>query len=232
MTKQVLSRVKRQSLATEVADQLRESIAAGDLPPGTRLREVELAEQLGVSRGPLREALGVLEAEGIVETRHGRGRYVARLSERDIAEMYSLRSILEQEAARLAALKGTEDEFDRLEGILAEMIGAAQGNNLAEVIDLDMEFHWEIWEIAGHQRLQGVLQELSSQIKMYLAVQTKLYEDLATGIADHQLMLDAIRNRDAEKAAGLMAEHLKFAAEVVTDYAHELDSQQDDEEAA
>ena len=92
--------LKRKNLALDVATLLRELIARGDLPPGTHLVEVEMAKKLGVSRGPLREALRILESEGLVKSYPGRGSFVSEISERDILEIYSLRTILEEEAIR------------------------------------------------------------------------------------------------------------------------------------
>ena len=89
------------------------------------------------------------------------------------------------------------------------------------MIERDLEFHQTLWRIADHQRLEQVLQGLMSQITMYLTVNTQLYEDLATGIADHQVIMEAIKGRDREAAAAAMAAHLEDAARLVMDFAHE-----------
>jgi DNA-binding GntR family transcriptional regulator len=213
-----LSVLERSNLSAEIADRLRELISSGDIPPGTRLIEAEVASQLGVSRGSVREAFRILETEGLLESFPGRGSFVAKISERDIREVYSLRCILEEEAMRLAAENGTNENFDRLQETMESMINAAKDDQLTKVTDLDFQFHHQIWEIAGHNRLKEVLEGITTQIRMYLAVQTQLYDDLAAGISDHQLLLQALRKRDGEGAAQAMRNHLEVASEVVLDY--------------
>lgn len=215
---QNLGELERSNLAIDVADLLRESIATGEIPPGTRLVEVEVARQLGVSRGPLREALRILETEGLLDSHPGRGSFVSTISERDVREVYSLRSVLEEEAFRLAAERGTSEDFDRLQKILNAMFKAANNGEPLKVTDLDFQFHHQIWEIADHTRLKEVLEGITTQIRMFLSVQTQLYDDLAAGISDHHLFLEALRNRDGEAGARIMRNHLQVAANAVLDY--------------
>lgn len=216
-----VGKVKRLSLVEQTLELLRDSIITGALPPGTRLLEVELSQELGVSRGTLREALRMLENEGLVESFPGRGSYVSRLSERDIREVYSLRSLLEKEAVRLAIDRMTEKDVRSLERSLDGMVKAASRDDAAEVNKYDLEFHQTIWTIAEHQRLQEVLEGILSQIRMYLTVNTQLYEDLAAGISDHVEIMEAIKGRDNELAADKMGKHLDDAAALVTKFARE-----------
>jgi DNA-binding GntR family transcriptional regulator len=167
-----LGELDRTNLADEIATNLRELIISGELTPGTRIIEAEVASQLGVSRGPLREALRILETEGLLESIPGRGSFVIQTSKRDIQELYSLRCILEEEAM----------------------------------------------EIADHILLRNVLESITIQVRMYLAVQTQLYEDLPDGVFDHQLILQALRNSEKDTAVQLLKDHLELAAQVVLDY--------------
>jgi len=210
--------LKRKNLALDVATLLRELIARGDLPPGTHLVEVEVAKKLGVSRGPLREALRILESEGLVKSYPGRGSFVSEISERDILEIYSLRTILEEEAIRLASKKGSPEDVKRLQEILEAMFAAADEGDYANVLDLDLQFHQQIWVMADHGRLETYLREIAVQAKMYVAVQTSLYDDLAAGISDHQTLLEALRNEDEELATKTLREHLKVAEDTLLDY--------------
>jgi len=218
MSLQNLGELERSNLAADVAALLRESIVTGEIPPGTRLVEAEVARQLGVSRGPLREALRILETEGLLESFPGRGSFVAQISERDIREVYSLRSVLEEEAFRLAAERGTSEDFYRLQETLDSMGKAANDGEPLKVTDLDFRFHHQIWEFADHTRLKEVLEGITTQIRMYLSVQTQLYDDLAAGISDHHLLLEALRNRDGEGGARIMRNHLQVATKVVLNY--------------
>ena len=228
MERLTVGKVQRKGLADQTADLLRKAIVMGKLSSATRLVETELSEQLEVSRGTLREALRVLELEGLVESFPGRGTYVANLSERDIQEVYSLRCILEEEAVRLVADKATPEQVGRLEAVVEAMFESARQNNFSEVIERDLEFHQLIWQIADHQRLKQVLEGLRLQITMYLTVNTQLYEDLATGIADHRVILEAIRSRDKEVAAATMATHLEYAAGLVMDFVHKRDERREE----
>lgn len=219
MSNLAVGKVKRQSLVEQTLELLRDSIITGALPPGTRLLETDLAKELGISRGTLREALRMLENEGLVESFPGRGSYVAHLSERDIREVYSLRSLLEKEAVRLAIDNMTQDDVRQLQRTLDRMIEAADRGDAAEVNQYDLRFHQTIWALAEHQRLQEVLEGILSQVRMYLTVNTQLYEDLAAGIADHVQIMEAIQKRDKELAARNMGKHLDDAAALVTEFA-------------
>jgi DNA-binding GntR family transcriptional regulator len=98
------------------------------------------------------------------------------------------------------------------------MFKEAQDGDHAKVLELDMEFHRLIWEISDHHRLQNMLEELSTQIRMYIAVQTKNYNDLASGIADHRTLLDALRDKEVELGIQTLRKHLQLAADMVSDF--------------
>jgi DNA-binding GntR family transcriptional regulator len=213
-----ISSIERSNLADSVSDLLRESIVNGQIAAGTHLIEAEIARQLNVSRGPLREAFRILEKEGLLENRPGRGTYVSEPSERYIQEAYSLRSILEVEAFRLAISKRTEEDLRRLENALDEMFNAAKDGDEKEVLQLDIAFHRLIWEIADHRLIQDSLETIITRLKMYIAVQTKIYDDLVKGIADHRILLDALRDRNAERGIEALNQHLQLAIEMVLKY--------------
>ncbi len=210
--------LQRQNLAGDVAARLRDAITQGELPPGTHLVEQELSQQLGVSRGPLREALRILETEGLVTSYPGRGAYVTVLSEKDIWEIYSIRTILEEEAIRLATRRCNPENLSVLEEILDAMFEAAQAGDQGLVLDLDLSFHKQIWKMAEHSRLEDFLNEVAVQVRMYIAVQTSLYEDLAAGISDHKIILEHLKTRDEGAAAEMMRLHLQEAEEFLQTY--------------
>ena len=213
-----LSELDRSNLADEIAIYLRELIITGEITPGTRIIEAEVSSQLGVSRGSLREGMRILETEGLLESFPGRGSFVVQASLRDIQELYSLRCILEEEAMRLAIDNGTANDFDRLQMTVESMLQAAKEQSQREVSELDYQFHRQIWEIADHILLRKILESITIQVRMYLAVQTQLYEDLAEGVFDHQLILQALRNSDIETATDLLKKHLELASQVVLNY--------------
>lgn len=215
---QEIGALERSNLALNIANLLRESIANGRIPSGSRLIEAEIAKQLNVSRGPVREAFRILETEGLLQSRPGRGSFVTQISERDIREVYSLRCILEEEAFRLAVERRTDEDIYCLEQTLEAMFTAAKDGDHAKVLDLDLEFHRQTWKISDHHRLQNMLEELTTQVRMYIAVQTKIYDDLAAGVADHQILLDTIRDRDVNIGTQTLRKHLQLAADMVSDY--------------
>lgn len=209
----------RTNLTRDIAARLRELITNGDLLPGTRLVEVEVSQKLGVSRGPVREALRILESEGLVTTHPGRGTFVVEISQKDILETYSLRTILEEEAIRLAVERSTPQDIAELEAILTAMFAAAADVDRGGVLDKDLAFHRRMWRIAGHCRLEAYLEELAIHSKMYVAVQTAHYADLTAGISDHNVLLEALKTRDPKLAAETLREHLRVATETLLAYA-------------
>src|ERR1043166_4552501 len=141
-------------LAASIRARLRQAILRGDFAPGERLREVEIAAQHQVSRGPVREALLQLEQEGLVLLRRNRGAIVARLSRQDLEEVYSLRLALERLAAARAARYGTEMDFGVVDGVLQEFRGTGSGQPLTEqeAADQDVRFHDAVYRAAHHER--------------------------------------------------------------------------------
>lgn len=214
----MMPRVKRSSLAVEAAQILREHLLQGKFVPGTRLIEGDIAAQLGVSRGTVREVMRILEGEGLIEVLPGHGIRVARLSVQDITEVYSLRSLLEQEAVRRLAKAATPADLAELNHAVDALFEVARKGSLATVVDQDQAFHQLLWKLAGHRRLAQVLEGLLSQIRVYLAINTRAYEDLRSGVEDHQAIVEAIRSGSGELAAMRMAEHLQHASEVVVNY--------------
>jgi len=219
MSIQLVGQIKKSTLINEIADLMRESIVSGSIPPGTRLTEQEFARQLTVSRGSLREALRILESEGLVVDIPRRGFYVIDLSLRDIEEVYSLRLLLELEAIKRALYRIQPEHQEQLESIVNGMTDAARQGDLFRVVNLDVEFHRKLWIFADHKLLQQTLEGFILKISMYLSVQTHLYSDLNAGIADHRLLLAAIRDRDEDQAISILTRHISDALQVVLDFA-------------
>src|SRR4029077_8213985 len=147
-----LDSIERESLTDRIAGSLRHSIITGAIPPGTHLAEIELTQQLKVSRGALREALRVLQAEGLVESFPNRGMFVVEFDLHDIEEIYGLRDLLETFAMRLVTVRATPVQISELQELVNEMFAAAKTGNHQKVVVLDLNFHQTLWEISGHQR--------------------------------------------------------------------------------
>jgi DNA-binding GntR family transcriptional regulator len=195
-------------LSDEVADSIRHAIVSGELPAGERLIEDELASQLGVSRGPVREALVRLGLEGLVVTERHRGATVAMLSPSEAAEIYSLRAALERLAAERTCLYAANDEFDELARILGKIDALPKPLEKEAVANLDLEFHDAIFRAAHHDRLYRAWEGLRSQIFLFFIQGGGLRSDFATTWADdHQEILAALRTRKRALAIKVMEHH-------------------------
>lgn len=203
-------------MAYEVAKRLSKLIEDGVLPAGTRLVELDLARQLGVSRGPLREALRILETMAIVDAVPGRGCYVAALSRADARELYSLRILLEPEAAKLAAGRHSSQDIEILQEIFASMLSSFEKKDYSALEGADMRFHQKIWEMSANRRLRQTLDGLVNVIRRYHSMQTHLYQSPMVGVTDHGEILAAISQREPSEAADAMRRHMTKAAEIAT----------------
>ena len=209
------SRIAPIALYQEVAERLRQRIFAHELPPGTWVDEQALAEQYGISRTPLREALKVLASEGLVTLKPRRGCYVTEISERDLDEVFSIMSMLEGECARLSATKATEGDFVRLRGIHADLEKAAEKGNIDRFFEANQAFHRSIQEFADNRWLLQVIEDLRKVIK--LSRHHSLYSEgrLEQALAEHRALLDALIARDASAAEALMRAHIRRGREAV-----------------
>jgi DNA-binding GntR family transcriptional regulator len=198
---QDLPEITRSSIADTTADMLRERILDGVIPPGSRLIEADIARQLRTSRGPVREALVTLRAEGLARDEPGRGSYVSVLSPRDVEEIYEVRAGLESAAALLVIEQGRFKDLDRLDAALAEMRRTATLGDRTAFVDADLSLHDALCRLAGNDHLYrawtvhvGLLRAL---IRMEL---TSLDTTLEPLILDHDRLVQELRSGDLERA--------------------------------
>ncbi|MGD0472891.1 MAG: GntR family transcriptional regulator [Candidatus Velthaea sp.] len=204
----------RRSLAEDVVDLLRAALVRGAFPPGQHLNEAGLAEKLGVSRGPIREAFAELEREGLLKLERHRGARVTRLSATDIEEIYELRSSLERLAIERATQRATQDDFAALAEVVAGMTHAVDGSDLHEVVTLDVRFHDLIYVAAHNSRLYLTWSTLRPQIETFLhsrSIDTSDY--LAKVVGEHTALLDAVRARSKSDAVRLIDSHIRTSYE-------------------
>jgi DNA-binding GntR family transcriptional regulator len=204
---------RRRGLADEVADRIRDAIFDGTYAPGSQLREVELAEALGVSRGPVREALLKLEREGLVRGEWHRGTTVTSLSEVDVAELDSLRAALEQLAVELVV-----DRAPGLEEVDAAVARMERAADAHEMVRCDLGFHDAVYAAAGHRRLGEAWQAIRSQVHLFLLTRIGVETDgyLAGIPAEHRRLADALRAGDRQAALELFATHRRHAFDILT----------------
>lgn len=211
----VLTPTQKRSLANDVVERIRRAIWSGRLAPDERLREEALAEFLGVSRGPIREALSQLEREGLVVRHPHRGAVVARLSPEDVYEVYSLRLAIERLAVKQAVRNAEPTHFQHMQDVIQKM--ARHGENPLTEQDaatLDIEFHEILYQAARHRRLYDCWANLKPQIYIFLLSRNVANADFRPLAAQsHQLILDAIRAGDEAQATAVIEEHLQSAYE-------------------
>lgn len=207
-----LGPAQKRVLADEVVDILRSAILDGRLAPEQQILEAQVARMMGVSRGPVREALARLEQEGLVYKLRNRGTFVARLSRSDVEEVYTLRRSLELLAVEYFMKNATADDIARLEGVV-ERISQAAGRDISpkEAVDLDIQFHETLVRGARHQRLLEAWLNLREQVRVVLLsrnVANGDFRDLLPG--QHLEVLKAMRDRDLTRAISLLSEHMNL----------------------
>jgi DNA-binding GntR family transcriptional regulator len=203
----------RGTLAESVASKLRELILKGQLVPGTRLRPNHLAPGLGVSVMPVREALRILGAEGLVSFTPRSGARVIEFSEEDIEELYLVRGALEGLAARLAAAKMTEEDLRSLREAFDEMLQAQARGDLPSFMDWDHEFHRRQFQPCGRPKLVEHVLDLWSAGRLILPMTARTDHPMSAAILSHRALLDACEQRDPIAAERVTRTHTEQAAE-------------------
>lgn len=187
-----LGRLAQESLSARAYGVIRGSIISGRFEPGERLVETELAEDLGISRAPVREAFRRLADEQLVVERPRYGTYVREFTAKDFVDIYNLLSAIESLAVRLIVRnKASLEPFER---IVAEMTKAAEDGDLPRVVEIELEFHRELCSAAGNGQLDNVFRLLSGLVGMALSLDDATYEDVKDIAAEHYPLLKAIEN--------------------------------------
>ena len=197
------------TLWQRVHEHLRDEILSGRLGPGTELSEVALAESLGVSRGPIREAVGRLAAEGLVTVRPRRGAVVRALSSDEFIEAYQVREALEMMAVRLAVPVLTDEHLAALERQIEEMSARGARGDVKGFFEANTAFHQVFFEAAGNRMLAQLYRQLRGQIDRYRLRSLELRGDLRRSIPEHKAILRAARAGDVERAVHLVSEHIR-----------------------
>ncbi|MDI7276994.1 MAG: GntR family transcriptional regulator [Anaerolineae bacterium] len=209
-------RLERASLRDAVIRTIEDALLAGELRPGDRLIESDLAQRAGISRGPVREAVRQLVGEGVLVSYPSRGTFVTLWSPRAVEEAYSLRAVLERLAIREAAQRITDDQVAQLAATVDEMERCARQGDTRQLVRLDVRFHEQLYAFCGHTLLQRTLSQLRRQLYSLMGMDEgfALHRDeIAT---DHRLIVDSLRGRDPEAAGEAIAAHiLASGAEVV-----------------
>jgi DNA-binding GntR family transcriptional regulator len=201
------------TLSQRVYKHLREEILSDRLPPGTELSEVALSKELAVSRGPIREAMGRLGAEGLIKLQPRRRAEVRSLTPQELIDAYEVREALEVLAVRLAVPRVTEADLARLEQSIDQMADHAKADAIGDFFAANVEFHETLCALSGNKKLQEVHHRLESEIGRFQARTLALRGGLDGSLTEHREILAAIRLRDVEKAAALTAAHVRVPAQ-------------------
>lgn len=196
------------ALYEQVAERLRARIFAHELAPGAWVDEQAIAAELGISRTPLREALKVLAAEGLVQLKPRRGCYVAALSEQDLDEIFPVMALLEGRCAQEATAKATEADLERLTAIHAALERHAASGDADRFFEANQQFHDALQELAGNRWLKQLIEETRQFIKLTRRDSLNLQGRLKQSLVEHRAILAAVQRRDTEAAGKLMHDHL------------------------
>jgi DNA-binding GntR family transcriptional regulator len=207
MTSQV--NFETRTLTERSYEYLRKEIVGNRLPPGAVLNEVALAAQLGVSRGPVREAIRQLAAEGLVRARPRRSAVVSTLSADEFLEAYQVREALEVLAVRLAVNLIDENELVGLERLTEAMAKAAEAQDTDAFFEANTAFHVMLVEASQNKRLIAMYRALSAEMNRFRVSSLTLRGSLRRSIAEHGAIVRALRRRDADRATKLIGEHIR-----------------------
>lgn len=204
-----LNEVKKNS----VYDYLFNAIRSGDIKPGQTLTERGLAEKIGVSRTPVREAIRKLEEQGIVTHEPHKGVKVITLSEEKVAQLYDVRELLEGLAVRRLAERQTPQIIEELSGFIERAEKEAVENNVRELAEINSEFHLALARLSGNVYLETIMNMLQTQISLMMSASLSTSGRPLQNIEEHKGLIDAIRSGDGEFAESIAKHHVRKARE-------------------
>jgi len=205
----------RKPLGGQVYEKLKRAIVHGELEPSSRIVETRVAEALGISRTPVREAIHKLEREGLIRQDRKGGFFVVGLTLADIEETFGIRSVLESYAARLAALKHRPEDLKPLERKLEEYEAYLERGELGQLPRVNTEFHDLLYGLSRSPRLVRMISDLRDQIYRFRKAILRVEEMARTSNHDHREMLGLIRKRDGEGVEGIVRAHILKGQEAV-----------------
>ena len=200
-----------QPLREAVCETLRDAIRKGILEPGERLMEVQLADELGISRTPVREAIRKLEQEGYVIMMPRRGTYVSDISTNDVKEIFEIRSALESLATGLAARRIEQDELETLQNLLVEIEGYIAKNDIEKIVETDIKFHGLLYKVSRNERLVNIISNLKEQLARFRTLSMSYPGRLQETLEEHSEMVEAIANGDVSAARDAAEHHMERA---------------------
>lgn len=202
------------ALYEEVAERLRQRIFQRELEPGSWIDELKIADELGISRTPLREALKVLAAEGLVTMKVRRGAYVTEVSEKDLIDVYHLLSLLEADAVAVVAQSGSDTALAELQALHDDLEHATQDRD--RFFEINERFHLRLLELADNRWRQQMVSDLRKVMKLNRHHSLFKAGRIEESLAEHRAVMQAIRARHPEAAAQRMRDHFASGLEAAT----------------
>lgn len=205
-----------QPLRDVIFETLRKAIVSGDIKPGERLMEVSLANQMGVSRTPVREAIRRLEAEGLITMTPRKGTHVAELSVKDIMDVLEVRTVLDKLATDLAAKRMQPSQLKALENVHKQYIACVEKNNIEGAIKKDIEFHDLIYAASGNPRLVAVAGSLREHVYRFRVIYMSGGDPIAENVLnEHEEILAALKEVNNNLASDLAEKHIRNQMETI-----------------
>lgn len=196
---------------------LRQAIITGQFKPGERLMEISLAKSLGVSRTPVREAIRMLDQEGLVDMVPRKGAQVSRITEKNLRDIVEIRTVLEEYAVGVSCHRISDEDLNTLTAIHRDFIRIVSEGDEQKIAQQDERFHDALFQAAGNKRLLSILCNLREQFFRFRLEYIKDMNQRSVLIREHTELIDAIRNRDEGRARQIMHEHLMNLQNAVLD---------------
>lgn len=210
-----MSVIARHSLHHELVPLLRDMVIGGELQPGDKIHEPKLCERFGVSRTPLREALKVLAAEGLVQITPNRGAIVARITRDEVDDLFPIMGMLEALAGELAAVNMKKRDWKRLTDLHNTMVEHYRRGEWAPYIKLNRAIHESLFAVAANKSLTALYNTLMVRIHSVRYIAKKSQERWDEAVDDHNRLMAALEARDPVLAGSILREHLRHKAEMV-----------------
>ena len=206
------------TLRENIADIIRKRIIYQELEPGQKIVEQDLAKEFKTSRAPIREALRQLELEGLVNIIPNKGAYVTGISDKDVHDIYMIRSMLEGLCARWATQSITAEQLDSMEETLCLSEYHTSKKNYEKLYELDSLFHEQLYEAGGSRILNHILSDFHDYVKMVRKATISTSSRSVTSTEEHRAIFEAIKEKDPDKAEALAKEHVKHTIESIQAY--------------
>ena len=201
---------KRKTLKEQIVDYLKESIATGEMRPGEKVCETKVAEELGISRTPLREAIQTLEAEGFLKLVPRKGAVVSEYSQKDIQDIYEIKAALEGLAARLATESGSEGYIDKMSAVNDQLreITLSGEKSVSRFFKLHNQFHDIFLKAANNERLYQMNCHLMEPLKRFRLTSIAIPGRFEQSVSTHDEIIEVFRKKDAKKAEELVIKNV------------------------